>query len=174
MRARRGLCDNAALHRLGLGRNADFAAVQGAYKRLALTQHPDKGGCVQDFIELKTAFEEACRLPGVRPGITATPQKELLVRMEAVLGEIDALELSLTRLRRQARQMGTLWEEACTPCPEEEGDWEQRGQQRQDIFGPMMDIEQEVQQGEALRVELEAELAWLQAMTKQPPPPQHS
>lgn len=44
---------------LGIDRNATSSEIKKAFRHRAMLLHPDKGGDVQAFVELKTAFEEA-------------------------------------------------------------------------------------------------------------------
>ena len=44
---------------LGLERGANPAAIDGAYRRLAMKYHPDHGGDVEEFKRLQEAYETA-------------------------------------------------------------------------------------------------------------------
>ena len=46
-----------ALTTLGLGDDADWDAVQQAYRRLAALHHPDRGGDTSRFVAIRTAYE---------------------------------------------------------------------------------------------------------------------
>jgi len=50
--------DNKGLYELlGVERDADDATIKKAYRKLALTSHPDKGGDPEKFKEITTAYE---------------------------------------------------------------------------------------------------------------------
>ena len=48
--------DNA-LTTLGIGQDADWFEIRQAYQKKIVISHPDKGGCVDDFIETREAYE---------------------------------------------------------------------------------------------------------------------
>lgn len=54
--------DLTCINMLGLSWPCSKADVRRAYKRLALTMHPDRGGSHGAFIQLKTAHDQALRL----------------------------------------------------------------------------------------------------------------
>ena len=48
---------DAALTTLGLDKNVGWLEIRQAYKKQITTCHPDKGGCADDFIEIRKAYE---------------------------------------------------------------------------------------------------------------------
>ncbi len=48
---------DAALITLGLDQNADWFEIRQAYQKKIVISHPDKGGCADDFIETRAAYE---------------------------------------------------------------------------------------------------------------------
>lgn len=48
---------DAALTVLGLAHNVDWFEIRQAYQRKIAISHPDKGGCAEDFIEIRKAYE---------------------------------------------------------------------------------------------------------------------
>lgn len=53
--------DSEYLTTLGLKQPYTVNEAKRAYRRLAKTAHPDKGGSTQAFVKLKTAFDTALR-----------------------------------------------------------------------------------------------------------------
>lgn len=47
----------AALATLGLNHKADWSQVRQAYHKKIVINHPDKGGCADNFIDIRTAYE---------------------------------------------------------------------------------------------------------------------
>jgi hypothetical protein len=47
----------AALVTLGLDKDVDWSKIRKAYRKKTNISHPDKGGCAEDFIEIRTAYE---------------------------------------------------------------------------------------------------------------------
>lgn len=57
----RGPVDNEKLYQvLGVAKDADESEIRKAYKKLALKNHPDKGGDVEKFKEISAAAEILC------------------------------------------------------------------------------------------------------------------
>lgn len=48
---------DSALTDLGLTQGADWFEVRQAYKKKVAISHPDKGGCSEDFIKIREAYE---------------------------------------------------------------------------------------------------------------------
>lgn len=48
---------DTALSTLGLNQEADWQKIREAYQKKIITSHPDKGGCAEDFIEIRKAYE---------------------------------------------------------------------------------------------------------------------
>ncbi len=48
---------DAALATLGIGQNVDWFEIRQAYQKRIVISHPDKGGCADDFIETREAYE---------------------------------------------------------------------------------------------------------------------
>jgi hypothetical protein len=48
---------DAALTSLGLTKNVNWLDIRQAYKNKITITHPDKGGCAEDFIEIRKAYE---------------------------------------------------------------------------------------------------------------------
>lgn len=48
---------NAALTTLGIDQEVDWFEIRQAYQKKIITNHPDKGGCADDFIETRKAYE---------------------------------------------------------------------------------------------------------------------
>jgi hypothetical protein len=48
---------DAALTTLGLVRGVDWFEIRQAYQKKIVISHPDKGGCADDFIETRAAYE---------------------------------------------------------------------------------------------------------------------
>lgn len=48
---------DAALTALGLDHNVDWFEIRQAYQKKIAISHPDKGGCAEDFIEIRKAYE---------------------------------------------------------------------------------------------------------------------
>jgi len=122
--------------------------IGAAHRALVLRHHPDTGGTVERFMEIQAAFEAAClvRASEVK-GLDGKSQRDLLeLRMEEVLMELEILEEDLQTMRREVVLLGDAWEMACTPGALGEDDWEDRNQSRQDVFGPMSTLEQQVQE----------------------------
>jgi len=64
---------------LGVPRSATEAEIKGAYRRLAMLHHPDRGGSAQKFIELTAAYEfcvENIGQPFTRSTAKSTPEPE--------------------------------------------------------------------------------------------------
>ena len=137
---------------LGLGPEASLDQIHKAYKALALQHHPDTGGSASRFVEIQRAFEDARRSvlehrpEGHAAESTRSPllsKSALLDRIEHLLFDLEILEEELRERRREARCLGAEWRDACTP---QHDDWEARSVARQEVFGPMMDLEQQVQE----------------------------
>ncbi|MEY8200281.1 MAG: DNA-J related domain-containing protein [Colwellia sp.] len=47
----------SALTTLGLYQGADWFKIRQAYQKKIAISHPDKGGCAEDFIEIRKAYE---------------------------------------------------------------------------------------------------------------------
>ena len=48
---------DAALITLGLDHDVDWLEIRQAYQKKIVISHPDKGGCADDFIEIREAYE---------------------------------------------------------------------------------------------------------------------
>ncbi|NQY88699.1 MAG: DnaJ domain-containing protein [Colwellia sp.] len=48
---------NGALTTLGLDQDVDWFDIRQAYQKKIAISHPDKGGCAEDFIEIRKAYE---------------------------------------------------------------------------------------------------------------------
>jgi len=48
---------DAALSILEINQEADWLKIREAYQKKIITSHPDKGGCAEDFIEIRKAYE---------------------------------------------------------------------------------------------------------------------
>ena len=48
---------DAALTTLGIKQNVDWFDIRQAYQKKIISSHPDKGGCAEDFIEVRKAYE---------------------------------------------------------------------------------------------------------------------
>ena len=48
---------DAALTTLGVDQNVSWSEVRQAYQKKIVISHPDKGGCADDFIETRAAYE---------------------------------------------------------------------------------------------------------------------
>jgi len=48
---------DAALSTLGINQEADWLKIREAYQKKIITNHPDKGGSAEDFIEIRKAYE---------------------------------------------------------------------------------------------------------------------
>jgi hypothetical protein len=48
---------DAALTTLGLNKDAQWLEIRQAYQKKIVISHPDKGGCADDFIETREAYE---------------------------------------------------------------------------------------------------------------------
>ncbi|MFT5757236.1 MAG: hypothetical protein ACI9LM_001965 [Alteromonadaceae bacterium] len=48
---------NAALTTLGLNKGVNWFDIRKAYRKKIVISHPDKGGCAEDFIEIRAAYE---------------------------------------------------------------------------------------------------------------------
>jgi hypothetical protein len=48
---------DAALTTLGLNKDVDWFNIRQAYKKKIAISHPDKGGCTEDFIKIREAYE---------------------------------------------------------------------------------------------------------------------
>ncbi|KGJ90388.1 DNA-J related domain-containing protein [Colwellia psychrerythraea] len=48
---------DAALTTLGLDQGVDWLEIRQAYQKKIIISHPDKGGCADDFIETRAAYE---------------------------------------------------------------------------------------------------------------------
>ncbi|GAA0814116.1 DNA-J related domain-containing protein [Colwellia asteriadis] len=48
---------SSALATLGLSKNSPWTDIRQAYQKKVKLTHPDKGGCAQDFIEIRQAYE---------------------------------------------------------------------------------------------------------------------
>lgn len=47
---------------LGVAATATLEQVKTAYRKLAETHHPDKGGSTEEFLQLADAYRQACRI----------------------------------------------------------------------------------------------------------------
>ncbi len=48
---------DAALATLGLSKGVDWFDIRNAYQKKVIISHPDKGGCADDFIKTRSAYE---------------------------------------------------------------------------------------------------------------------
>lgn len=61
---------------LGLPATADVHDVTRAYRKLAVTRHPDSGGDAESFNELEIAYRECMRQARMQPRVSGQPSRD--------------------------------------------------------------------------------------------------